>query len=532
MAALDPVDVGRANSMALLEADGSFPDIDNPEFIRRLAYYITNAKGGYFLRKFDLKNQSCYVSSVTYILICMLSHLGKEEMAQQIKKILNFRNFQSSILTNIIGRNAADVSSIRISSIGQLDDAFENGIAFLGLVTMGEDGIHRRGLIHHYFLLKRHLGEPSGGERSWRRRGGVGGGSTYSILSSYGSSNVAMRQYQTRLDPALFDEFLKDLAEPDVLTDPKSYEELVGFEKTPEAMERITAFMRTHFLDPRYKTIQMKNKDDLEDVYGEDYKPSELEARKNEDADIKREIGYFLKGPCYLMLFPQMFDLFQSEIDAVELKEASQLYQDGKISYDEFWGIYSRATESTANVLAKLEATKDKLARPLEDAPKTPSEEVTVNALARLNEQIAYLSPFPAPSDPLEGLTAGITELTVSPKKPLPVKAPATPESSRAELPRTPLGTVITPPEDLPMSPLMKATLNESKEEKEAKGAKELDKVEQDEILNQLGFPTSNLGEDLGAESKGGRKTRKNKRTKRIKKVKRKSRKVNGFIIS
>ena len=469
--------------MAALE---TFPDIDDREFKLRLAHYITYGKGGYFLRKHDLKNQACYTSSAIYILICMFLNLSPDESTEKIKLIYKYGNFKSNILSNIIGKNAADYTSIRISNIYQLNSVFENGIVFLGLVTMGED-TQRYGAIHHYFLLKRNLD------------------GTYSILSSYGSSNVAIRQYQTQLEnPEEFNNFIKRLAEPDNLDAPEEYEVLRGRPKSEEARPVIDTFIKKFFLNPNYKTIQRKNKGDIEDTYGDEQRIPTDDPRwnKNEEADINREVEYYQKSPTYVMLFPNMLDLFNAEISALELKYAEDKFSTGEMPYNEYTDIYYKTEEISKEVLYKITATADRIAE--------AGLEITKESEKNIDAKKQELSPVESAE------TVVVDAMTTPPSK----------------------------PKILPSSPFIERIKRSRIEEPLEEPSEGEDKSEKSyEVLNELGIVThDNFKEfDISPEKKqeilemlkinlegelgGRRKTRKRKKTKRIKKMKKTKRK-------
>ena len=432
--------------------DYIFPDIKDDDFKARLSYYITHMKGGYFLRKFDLKNQSCYVSSVVYILIGMFSHLPIDAMTAKIKRVLNFRNFQTPLLRNIVGSNAADITSIRISSFAQVDGLFENGILFLGLVTTGGEGA-----IQHYFLVKQH---PDG---------------KHSILSSYGSSDVAMRQFQTELDTKEMDDFMTDLAEQ---------------EKSDEAKTRIRDFMEKYFLNKTYGTIQRKTLSDMQETYGEDetFRPDDIRWKKNQDADIAREIAYYQKGPIDVMLFPNIVGAFNTELTALELIDAKTAYDRSEITYDEYSKTYEKWNEVNKQLLKKLEDIREKVEADPQLSP-TP--------LAKIEDEIASFTPTKSElEESLQRLTLG------SPKK----------------------------VEVEPLSPSVERLRQESKTPERADAAEpELTPEEIDELgfISYDDIGPVKLDDKFAAQDvKGGRKTRKRKRTKKMKKMKKRTRKV------
>jgi len=332
-----------------------FPNIEDADFKLRLAHYVTHTKGGYFLRKHDLQNQACYVSAVVYILIGMYSYLPIEEMTETIKRILNFRNLQTPLLRNIIGSNTVDVTSIQISTFDQLDSLFEHGIVFLGLATPGDDD-RPNGTVQHYCLILRRDGKDY-------------------IVSSYGSSDVAMRQSQIEADPIEVDIFFKDLAKE---------------EKTDGEKVRIRNFMEKYFLAPKYRTIQRKTEGDVEDTYPDVMiPPDDPKWRKNQSDDIAREIGHFQGGPINVMAFQNMLGTFKAEVAALRLIDAMTKWRKSADEKDkeEYESKYREWNEINQQVLEKLELTK----RMLEEAAEPIRSQST--PLGKIDADIRFLTP-------------------------------------------------------------------------------------------------------------------------------------------
>ncbi len=312
-----------------------FPDIEDKRYKSLLLQLLSSTKGGYSLRKFDYGHQSCYASAVVYILIGMLYELPDDEVIKKIKKILVFNNFQTSLLKRIITWNAVDETSLPIRRIEQLNDFFENEIVFLGLMSKGEEGIHRYGMIFHYFIMKRK------------------GDGIYEIYSSYGSSNVAIRQYKTIVSAPRFNAFIEKLMED---------------KTSPNKL--IEDFITKHFLDTEHEIVQKKRPDEFRDIYDKPY-PSSEDPRvyKNKPEDVAREIASYQKRPTYLVLFPNMPDVFRNELAAVEVKEARLELNSGTGSAEELEKAKDIAMDMSSKLAAKMLEAADLLREP-EFTPK------------------------------------------------------------------------------------------------------------------------------------------------------------------
>lgn len=482
---------------AELTSDYIFPDIDDLLFKAKLGHYITHTKGGYFLRKFDLKVQSCYISSVVYILICMFPELGPEEMTEKIKRVLKFKKFNLKILNNVVGGNTADITSIRISSVKELDNVFENGIVFLGLVTPPQESSAPFGTIFHYFLLKR---DEEG---------------NYSILSSYGSTFVAMRQYQTALDgPEELTQFIKNLAKknkPETLEAETPEDETPEEEKykTPEVKKEIELFMGKYFLNPMYKTIQRKGDDDMEETYPIVPPKTDLKWLKNEPNDIKTEIGSYQKGPTYVMLFPNMLDIFKAEIAALELNEAEKKLESLGIEYNDYLAIHTASQKASEDAMTNIIAIREKI----EAAKIKISEEANAQMAATIEE----LTPVDTSS----------AEDTQSDQMTTPKKG-----SQKKLLPPSP---ILSARVKRLIQNTPKKTDRAAEEEEEEEKEVEQTPPELYKELNELGIasPADIDHFDISKEEQqkilglsGGKRTRKKnrKKTKKNKNIKRKSR--------
>jgi len=402
----------------------------------------------------------------------MFPELSPPEMTEKLKRVLKYRNFNLKILNNVVGRNTADVTSIPISSVKQLDDVFENGIVFLGLVTPPDDSPF--GTIFHYFLL---------------RRGEEG----YSILSSYGSTFIAMRQYQTPLDdPEELTLFIENLAKPT---------------KDDKVKEGIDLFMRKYFLDTKYKTIQRKEKEDMEDTYRTIPHESDLRWLKNEPNDINKEVGIYLNGPTYVMLFPNMLDIFRAEIAALELKDAEKKLGSLDIAYDDYLAIHGASEKASLDAMMNITATKAKI----DAAGIKISEEAEANIAAT----IKALTPDKLARAEGEAITDVQSGPMKTPQKVVPSREVLSPPSPfmTARLKRVRKGTPEKPDE----------AAEELTRDEEAEDAADAAKEEADKAEEAAG-PTNQTPEELHelnelglvyfeeGPRKGGKRTRKKKR--------------------
>jgi hypothetical protein len=340
-----------------------FLDIDDPEYKRALLSVISRGKGGYSLRKFDYGYQACYASAIVYILIGMISGKDVEEKNYILQNLLSFNNLTSSLLKNIIFNNAAQPSSIQIYNTISLTDVFEHDILFLGLVTTDEDvGTHQYGLILHYFILK-------------RRYDG-----NYDIISSYGSYHVGIRQYQTMVTAAEFDAFIEAIEKPG---------------KSAEEKGIISTFMKVHFLDIAHKTDDRKTVEDYKEYTQTTIPKDDPRLAKSTPEEVELEVDKYLGRSTILMLFPNIIDIFQNEINVSQLKRLKKSMEEGQGDAKEFAEAEAIARESGGSLSEKMAKTyrtvtmafHDSLPSP-ESVPKSPktkySPEVFIQGTPRL----------------------------------------------------------------------------------------------------------------------------------------------------
>jgi hypothetical protein len=306
-----------------------FLDIDNPDYKRALLSVISRLKGGYSLRKFDYGYQSCYASAVVYILIGMIFDKTPEQKKDILENLLSFNHLQSSLLKSLIFNNAAQPSSIQIYDIRSLHRAFENGIVFLGLVAPNQGGSHQYGLILHYFILKERDGK-------------------YDIISSYGSYHVGISQYQTTVTAKVFNDFILSIEKPD---------------KSAKDKAIISTFMKTYFLDTTHKTKDRKTLEDYREYTksSERLYPRDVRLSKNTPEEVDLEVGKYLKAPTVLMLFPNIIDIFQNEINVAELKKAKLLMETSRKYATQFEKASDKARESAESLAEKMTLTNEKV---------------------------------------------------------------------------------------------------------------------------------------------------------------------------
>lgn len=364
-----------------------FLDIDNPDYKRALLSVISRLKGGYSLRKFDYGYQSCYASAVVYILIGMIFDKTPEQKKDILENLLSFNHLQSSLLKSLIFNNAAQPSSIQIYDIRSLHRVFEHGIAFLGLVAPNQGGSHQYGLILHYFILKERDGK-------------------YDIISSYGSYHVGIRQYQTTVTAKVINDFILSIEQQD---------------KSEKDKAIISTFMKTYFLDTTHKTKDRKTLEDYREYTKstERLYPRDVRLSKNTPEEVELEVGKYLKGPTILMLFPNIVDIFQNEINVAELKKAKLLMDTVQIEKAS-----EKARESAESLAEKMTLTNQKVSADyylLVDDPASPQTSkyeavVSINdtpspisevALGEVEKIISSPSPEHEPKEGDEDALAG-----------------------------------------------------------------------------------------------------------------------------
>jgi hypothetical protein len=143
------------------------------------------------------------------------------------------------------------------------DITFEDDIALFGIVDS-------TGNIFHYFLLVR---LPAG----------------YSILSSYGGDSVSIYQYETKVTPAFFENFVQSLKKKT---------------KKPTDQKRIRGFMRAHFLNPVFQLVQRKSDEDRKTG----------SPMKNTPKDISDEIERYVTNDSRVIQFQSILSAIQDEL--------------------------------------------------------------------------------------------------------------------------------------------------------------------------------------------------------------------------
>jgi hypothetical protein len=160
---------------------------------------------------------------------------------------------------------------------------FEDGIALLGIV----EGDGSKGHIYHYFLIRQDAGK-------------------YSIISSYGSDLVSIYQFETSFKPSYFTNFVKSLKKDK--RDPTPRVQRID-------VARVAGFMRTHFLNPRFKMNQHKPQEFTEEVYDES--TDQKLFSKNNPEDVTAEIKKYTGIGCNVVQFINILPEIHSEIEAV-----------------------------------------------------------------------------------------------------------------------------------------------------------------------------------------------------------------------
>lgn len=249
------------------------PSLDDAEYIEIVQQYPSRLckRMTTVLRKFAFGFIACKFSALVYLLIILLPGKTTEEILDLITQI-DVRRIGSSKnkrVDYIFMRNQRrePEKDMVINHFG--DIVFENNIALLGIVE--NDGLVS-GEIFHYFLILR---RPEG----------------YFIVSSYGSSAVSIRQYETRLHPESLDTFVKSLQK-----------------SNPTSLKRIRGFMRYHFLNPEFKLHERKSAEDVKD--------SEF---KNTPKDISDEINRYTRHVSRVIQFGSILVDLQDELTQIQL---------------------------------------------------------------------------------------------------------------------------------------------------------------------------------------------------------------------
>lgn len=215
------------------------------------------ASASYWLRS-SKGTTSCKMSALHYILIHLM--MGKVEPARipiLIRKIA-----KDESLNPILSNHA--VGGIKIK-----DTSFLNGnMWYVGLVKKSQDEYFKGNVIDHYFVI-------------------VKTEDGFKTISSYGCSNVYMKQYETSLDVSEFDAFIKALKKK---------------VKTRVVKQCIKDFMIKHFLH-------------LDHYVEKEVDPDENEGRTKTTPTLRdTEIEGYLTTTYHLEYYP-IIDTLQSMID-------------------------------------------------------------------------------------------------------------------------------------------------------------------------------------------------------------------------
>uniref|UniRef100_A0A6C0HX76 Uncharacterized protein n=1 Tax=viral metagenome TaxID=1070528 RepID=A0A6C0HX76_9ZZZZ len=261
----------------------ALPSLDDAEYIEIIQQYPSRLckRMTTVLRKFASGFIACKFSVFVYLLITILPGKTTEEILDLITQI-DVRRIGSSKnkrVDYIFMRNQRREPDKDIVINHFSDIVFESNIALLGIVE--NEGLVS-GEIFHYFLILR---RPEG----------------YFIVSSYGSSIVSIRQYETRLHPESLNTFVKSLQ-----IDKSNPTPLMKRIDIP----RIRGFMRYHFLNPEFKLHERKSVEDVKDP-----------EFKNTPKDISDEIGRYTRHVSRVIQFGSILVDLQDELTQIQLAQ-------------------------------------------------------------------------------------------------------------------------------------------------------------------------------------------------------------------
>ena len=258
--------------MAALEP---WPSLKDPEFIDFMQQYPSRLckRTHMVLRKFAYGFISCKFSALAYLIIGILwldRKKSKEEKIAMMTKldVRRFGAFQNQQLESIFMKNQRVEPSKEIDLF--TDITFEDNIALFGIVDS-------TGTIFHYFLM-------------YKLSTG------YSIFSSYGSDSISIYQYETKVTPHFFANFVKSLKKE---------------EKNAIDKKRIRGFMRSHFLNPVFQLVQRKSAEDIKETGSPQF-------MKNTPKDIHDEIERYVDAVSYLVQFQYILPAIQEELHESE----------------------------------------------------------------------------------------------------------------------------------------------------------------------------------------------------------------------
>ena len=276
------------------------PSLDDPKYIEVIQQYPSRLckRMTTVLRKFASGFIACKFSALVYLLITILPDKTTEEILDlitqiDVRRIGSSKNKRVDYIFMRNQRREPDKDII----INHFDDiVFEENVALLGIVeNFGLDS----GEIFHYFLILR---RPEG----------------YFIVSSYGSSVVSIRQYETRLNPDSLNTFVKSLQIDKSTPTPRI--------KSID-IPRIRGFMRSHFLNPAFKLHERKSLEDVKDL-----------EFKNTPKDIGDEINRYTRHFFRLIQFGSILVDLQDELTQIEaarsIKDADEKEEDVKEEHE------------------------------------------------------------------------------------------------------------------------------------------------------------------------------------------------------
>ncbi len=272
-----------------MAAQEPWPSLEDPRYIHLSQQYASKLckRTSIVLRSRAHGFIACKFSALSFLLIGILwlDRTKKEEEKISIMTqfdVTSIGSFTSKRLNDIFMLNKTSGACKDIDTFQDIE--FEDDIALLGII----EGDARQGQIYHYFLIRQ---DPSG---------------KYSILSSYGSDLVSIYQFETSLKPAYFTNFVKSLKKDK--RDPIPRVQRID-------IARVSGFMRTHFLNPRFKMNQRKTQEFTEEVYDES--TSQKLFSKNNPEDITAEIKKYTGIGCNVVQFISILPEIHKEIETI-----------------------------------------------------------------------------------------------------------------------------------------------------------------------------------------------------------------------
>jgi hypothetical protein len=272
-----------------MAAQEPWPSLEDPRYIHLSQQYASRLckRTSMVLRSRAHGFIACKFSALSFLLIGILwlDRTKKEEEKISIMTkfdVTSIGSFTSKRLNDIFMLNKTSGTCKGIDTFQDIE--FEDDIALLGIVEgHGSQG----GQIYHYFLIRQDLGK-------------------YSILSSYGSDLVSIYQFETSLNPSYFTNFIKSLKKDK--RDPTPRVQRID-------IARVAGFMRTHFLNPRFKMNQRKTQEFTEEVYDES--TDQKLFSKNNPEDITAEIKKYTGIGCNVVQFISILPEIHREIETI-----------------------------------------------------------------------------------------------------------------------------------------------------------------------------------------------------------------------